>query len=533
MVFLRRDFLAVLPEYLSYWGCILVLFSFLSYLKISTRRILWSIFILASLPAVIIESASTQTNLIVGFLLFSSLYLFIYGVREQDKKSLIFSAIAFSIALGTKSTAVLFIPVLGIAYSLIAIKERKKHFYKPVITFILASIPAFLLLSSYNYILNYIDFGSAFGSPYFVYKHTSSFGFKPFLASFIKYILAFLDFSGMKFMDNLNQFFHFFKALLLSIFTLKTSDGLVYHDITTLNTHIHESHSRFGLLGFLLILPLVLKYGLTKLNFTGKKMFYLSLTGLITIGFIISISILMGYCYWYNRFLTTAIVLSSPIIALSYKQKPNVFKIIILSIVILNYMYIPVFTTSKPLKGIYKELNTYDFKTFRDEVRFKEDGIYRSRNEFYDLGMYLKNTVPNHSKIALLFSDTDTYYPFFEINPTWKLYPLRYEILANNKNYNDYDFLVMPSPAQFVDILEKGKINYNYAIQGKNVIFDLNIARDSFYYYLDKTGNATIDNKPVIRCNLIDFSSIPGNFKMVKVLPVGETRKFLVYRKLY
>ena len=102
MIFLKKDYLAVMNEYLAYWGCLFVLFSFLKYFKFSTKRILWAIFILASLPALIIESSSTQTNLIMGFLLFCSLYLFVFGTREKDKTAVIFSAISYAIALGTK-----------------------------------------------------------------------------------------------------------------------------------------------------------------------------------------------------------------------------------------------------------------------------------------------------------------------------------------------------------------------------------------------------------------------------------------------
>ncbi|MDD3014852.1 MAG: hypothetical protein PHC34_14210, partial [Candidatus Gastranaerophilales bacterium] len=163
MVFLKRDYLAQMPEYLSYIGCLFILFSFLSYLKISTRRILWTVFILASFPAVIIESMSCQTNLIIALLLMSSLYLFIYGVKENDKKSVIFSAISYSIALGTKNTAFLFLPVFGIMYCLISFNKLKYNFYKPLLLFILSIIPACLLLGSYNYFLNGIDYGNPFG----------------------------------------------------------------------------------------------------------------------------------------------------------------------------------------------------------------------------------------------------------------------------------------------------------------------------------------------------------------------------------
>ncbi|MCK7516040.1 MAG: hypothetical protein MZV70_76765 [Desulfobacterales bacterium] len=239
-----------MPEFLAYLGCLFVLFAFLKYLKFSYRRTLWTIFILASLPAAIIESSSTQTNLIMGFLIFSSFYLFLYGTKEKDKKCLAFSAIAFAIALGVKSTSLLFIPVLAIAYSLIAIKERKKDFYKPLIIFFLAITPAFLILSSYNYILNYISYGNMFGTPYFISKHAVEMGFKPFIASFIKYLLLFVNFTGLQIPAFADSLVFGIRDFLFNLFHLKTSDGLVYNDFTSINNHIHENYAMFGLLGF-------------------------------------------------------------------------------------------------------------------------------------------------------------------------------------------------------------------------------------------------------------------------------------------
>ena len=83
MIFLRHDYLATINEYIAYCGCLMVLYGFLKYLKFSTRRTLWAIFILASLPAVIIESSSAQINLIWHFF-YSAPYIYIY--MELKKK---------------------------------------------------------------------------------------------------------------------------------------------------------------------------------------------------------------------------------------------------------------------------------------------------------------------------------------------------------------------------------------------------------------------------------------------------------------
>jgi len=532
MVFIKKDFLVGFAEYFSYWGCIFVLYNFLKYLKLSTRRILWAIFILASLPATIIESSSTQTNLIVAFFLFCSLYLFLYGAKEKENKSLIFSAVAFSIALGVKSTATLFIPIFAIIYLLISIKESKKEFYKPIIVFILSSFPAFLLLSSYNYILNYIDFGSPFGPPYFVYKHSVLFGLKSFLASSIKYIFLFFSFTGIKFAYILSSLFSELKETIFQILHLQTTDGLVYGDLTNLNTTIHENYAMFGILGFLLILPLIIKYSLARIAFSKNRTFYLSLAGLITVGFLISISALMGFCYWYNRFFLTAIVLSSPILVLSYKRKNTFLKIFIVLVVLFNYAVISINNASKPLSWTYNALKTYDYNTFRNEARLRKDGVMNEKSQDYDLINYLGKTAPDNSNIGLILSCDDKYYPFFEKNSTWKIFSVRYKLLVKRNNYNDYDFLVISGNGQYTDIFEKNPLIYNYTLSGKDVVYNQSSPKEVITLYFDKDANPVHSKKPFIAFDVIKFEDIPDNFKLIKEFEPGNGYRFYIYKKI-
>ena len=46
---------------------------------------------------------------------------------------------------------------------------------------------------------------------------------------------------------------------------------------------------------------------------------------------------------------------------------------------------------------------------------------------------YLRQIAPDNSRIAILYGDYDWYYPFFEENPSWKIYPLRYDSLVKKK----------------------------------------------------------------------------------------------------
>jgi len=75
---------------------------------------------------------------------------------------------------------------------------------------------------------------------------------------------------------------------------------------------------------------------------------------------------------------------------------------------------------------------------------------------------YLGITAKNYSKIGLILSDADWYYQFFSQNPTWRIFPLRYELLTENKLKN-MDYILVLNDMQTVFNLDKSKefIRYN------------------------------------------------------------------------
>jgi len=540
MVFFKRDYLAQMPEFLSYLGCLFVLYNFMAYQKISTRRILWTFFILASLPAVILESMSCQTNLIMAFLLISSLYLFIFGVRENDKKSLIFSAVSYGIALGIKSTAFLFIPAFAVVFLLFSVYELKRNFYKPLLVFIFSVIPAFILFSSYNYILNYIDFGNPFSPASFMQQHAPGFTIKGFIANLIKYFIMLFDFSGIPAANALNPFFMGIKDGIFHFLGIKTTDGLAFVDLPEINTFVQESYSMFGVLGFILFLPLVLKSCLTKIRFSKKRSSIIALTALFFIVFYFTISAAMGFCLWFNRFFLTAVVLSSSVFIFSYTRKNTIWKTLIAFIAIFNFLVIPVSDISKPFSPIILALRNCSAGELRHELRLRSEINISEKQMTYDLTKYLGKNVPNNSQIAFVPKTEECFYQFFEENPTWKFYLLRYDLLFKRKNYNDYDFIILPGKKQDMEVPFKGKIKYNYTIRGKKIIYNHKNPNDPVIVYYDNNAIPVDSGIPSAMSTSIDFSDIPNNFKLIKIFNIlyavppdyKETYNYYLYKKI-
>ena len=98
---------------------------------------LWCIFMLSSFAGVIVQSTGTETDMIVAGLVFSSIYLYWRALKEKRIVPVFFSALAYALALGTKSTAFMAVPGVGLFMIGLGIYYRKKEFYRLFLLFLI------------------------------------------------------------------------------------------------------------------------------------------------------------------------------------------------------------------------------------------------------------------------------------------------------------------------------------------------------------------------------------------------------------
>ncbi len=458
LVFIKKDFLAGMVQFLSFCGSLWVLSSFLTYLKISPKRILWAIFVFASLPEIILQSSSTQNDLVLGFFLFASLYLFTYGIREKEKVSLIMSAVAMGIAMGIKGSAFMFLPAIGIIYTIISFRSEKKQFYKPLLFYGSCTFLFFILLSSYNYVLNYLEFRNPLGlESYMNFYMPPEKSIKSFIANLIRYGMSFIDFTGIEIAKILSLPFLFLKTMLFGIFHLNENQGLIYRDIDLLNIKIHENNAAYGPIGFLVFIPLIFRSGLKGVFSKTDKIKTISVVALIPLIFIPVLAMMLGFTMWNMRYFVTAMVISSPLFVLSYSYKLKPIKLIVFIISIVCFINISICNTLRPVFPIN---NISLLFSSREDVRYKTgfilDDFFKKQTD------YLSKNAKNDAKIGLIFSDKMWYSHFFNKNSNWKIYPLRYELLTKEKLKN-LDYIIVCNNQQIIFNFDKSKnyLKYN------------------------------------------------------------------------
>lgn len=122
--------------------------------------LIWDTFIV-----VVAQSTSTKNDIIAAFFVATTLFFLLAGFRGKSSRhwvNLILAGVSFGLAVGTKSLAFLALAGLGLMVGWLALTKSKPYLRKSLLLAAWCSV-GFLLLGSYNYVLDCYNFGSPFG----------------------------------------------------------------------------------------------------------------------------------------------------------------------------------------------------------------------------------------------------------------------------------------------------------------------------------------------------------------------------------
>ena len=324
-------------------------YNFMRLMRFSLRKTLWVIFILTSFGAVIVQLSGTETDIIIAGLISSSLFLFWLGVKENRTIPVFMSALAYALAIGTKTPAILAIP--GTGFFMVALCAHYKNF-KPLLKFLGFAAVNFLIFSSYNYILNYINYGNISGSKQFIMIHKNSYGLRAIPANFIKYLFLFFDFTGFHWGNMFGENITAVRDALLSHLGLADILDGAYTTPKSINQTLLEPLMGLGILGFIVYLPCWFR---ALIHPKRKFLFAFAIMLLINIAVM---SYQLQFMTFSVRFLTAFCVISSPILVYSYCKKNNPYKFIILCFAMFYLLGVSTHLWPRPFKRIVNYLKS-------------------------------------------------------------------------------------------------------------------------------------------------------------------------------
>jgi hypothetical protein len=221
----------------------------------------FAVLIWASFPEILLQSTSTQNDLVVSAFFISSIYFLYVGVQSKQNTLLLLSGAALGLALGTKSTVLFMLPGLGITLLLfIATRSILGH----IRLWLFASLVGFLLFGSFIFFSNLLTYGHPLGGASSVENVTQSSVPRATLlvTNAARYSYQMLDLTGLP--DFIAQPLLNLKATVArSVFRalnipVESTNTIAFRDqpfTLELDRGVHEDIAWFGLLGFLIFIP--------------------------------------------------------------------------------------------------------------------------------------------------------------------------------------------------------------------------------------------------------------------------------------
>lgn len=542
-LFVQKEFLFGIFSYCGYLLSVLSLWKILGFIGIGFRRKLWTLLIVSSFAFVVVQLSSTETDIIISGLILASICLFWNGLKFNKNIDFLFSALAYALAVGTKTPAIMMIPAVGIWMVAFSYYYLKKNFYKPVIRFCLYFILMFLLFAAYNYILNFIDFGNIAGSKSFLAIHESNQGIRGAFANFIKYMFMFFDFTGFALGATLGKLSIIVRDnLLISLGLHDIADGFYTLNLDHTNITVVEPLIGLGVLGLFVFVPCLLVACIRPL-FTRKRkdLFIFSFAMLFFIGVAV-LSYNIVFMVFSIRFFASFCVIASPVLIYSYFKKNNVLKFLMSFFALFYLLFLSTHLWSRPAITILRYLKNgatiADVREigacsiYNNHIARKKDPLMYSpilnemcivRNELkkYDKKnkiLYLANTSDELLRVAVLNAQG---------------YNVEFDVIENVENidFSKYNLLLVSNDTQIsTNVLHFEDMQSDYRYYNEGI---------SCRYLGTKKQELRFDSKEypyLSSCELGEYFYRKNEFQLDRSFVIKkyeDNQEFLVNYKFY
>lgn len=114
------------------------------------------------LPVVLLQSTTTQNDLIAAAIFIPAVYFLLSGVLKRRPQDLVLSGLYIGLCLGTKQTLYFFLPGFALI-ALIALLQHRPAFWRNAVLLAAGSAVGFVLFAAYLNLHNLREFGHPFG----------------------------------------------------------------------------------------------------------------------------------------------------------------------------------------------------------------------------------------------------------------------------------------------------------------------------------------------------------------------------------
>ena len=450
------QWIAVLISGLGVWG-LSRLFGY------SKEQAAYSSVLYLSLPLIILQSTTVQTDVVTSAFFITAIYFLFSGLKSNDNRALILFAISLGLGVGTKKSFLLFLPIfaiIGLGLTLV----YKRNVYKKLSFLLVTALLGIGILGAYQYASNWYHFGSIFGSDYISevlqsphnnleirraraettpsYETNVREAGKPplntigeeLLYNVPRILYQFADVSGLP--RPLSGYAQKAKAYISRAFFQALGFGAIEGNVQTAPGHVFDFSTKndgteddawYGPLGFLLILPAMLvgfKAGIQEKN-------PLKLIPLLSFLFFLPFEVILrpGWDPYQGRYFAPLIALATPLVSelFNAKRRPAFIYTTLAFAIFLGGVSV-LYNPSKPTLGKFSD----EFNVWNNERIFVQTIQRHKERELY---LMIEEYVEPDAVLAYRMPGYFLNYPLFGENFSRTLLPI-----TNNTDLQNIDW---------------------------------------------------------------------------------------------
>lgn len=359
VVFLRSDKLVGLVQYIATFILALSIYLTGNELGFSKKGNAFAALLTLTFPIIIFESITAQNDILVASFLMVAFYFLLRNLHTGNKYFLIFSILAYALAIGTKQNALFALPGYVSLY-LFSIIKNKNHWKSMVFLSVCCTFIFTLFFGAFAYLQNWVSFGTPVGKvELFQQENSGAQGslLDKVVINSVRASYQFLSCEGIPPRAEIactRTKTAFFRPVLNSnLINVETPNFLLEPDeLFKLDRlySLNEESSWYGLHGWLIILPSILLGLIYSIKNKKTENLIIFSTGFVF--FIISTSFKPGWDPYVGRYLIFSTALIIPFVSLLFGTRNKLIKLFIYSVCLfslLSMVYCVLNNDSRPL----------------------------------------------------------------------------------------------------------------------------------------------------------------------------------------
>ena len=474
ILFLKSDLWIFIFNFCGLGLFLTVLYGLLSNITASLRKKLWVLLITASIPFTVVRYTGLETGLIIAALVLCTIYFYIEYLKNKKKSLCFMAALALALGVGTKTTVILMMPALLLWCVWYSVFCEKKNFYKPIARFTLYFSISFLIFASYNYFLNYINYGHFISAMNVAVGHSNTDGFLSTFSNLYRYLFDFFSFPEYIWSAGFSSTILLLREGVLNMLNANNGLGYTFVVFPYVAHSVSSASSALGLFGPLLFIPLYIFAIYKSFRVHSRKT---RLMASFVYMFLVTVFVMaykLAFMSFNIRFFATFSMLTIPVLCYAYSKKYTFYKLLLTVIALFYLINLSTNITLYPVKYIVNALeqgvtpevlcNITECSGFSVDLDIKKYDIK-------DVSCYVSKTIRKFSpkNKILFFADSDN-----SLMPIKRLMFEGYKIdiatatEIDKINMNDYNIIITCNDEQSIRTIlsfDKKLDEYGYTHQ--------------------------------------------------------------------